>query len=41
MNWPEPEIGGLIPGSHESWESLVSDQVAPPSPERASQVSMK
>jgi hypothetical protein len=41
MNWPEPEIGGLIAGSQESCESRVSPHVAPSSFERASQVSMK
>src|SRR5215210_2278785 len=41
MNCPDPEIGGLIVGSHESWETRVSEKLLPASLERDSKVSMK
>jgi len=40
MNSPDGDSGGLIVGSHESCVRRVSCQVAPPSFERASHVSM-
>src|SRR3954463_9425264 len=41
MNAPDPEIGGLIEGSHESCDTRVSPHVRPASFERARNVSMK
>src|SRR5215213_8076568 len=41
MNSPEVEIGGLMDGSHRSWDRRVSRHVPPPLPDRARNVSMK
>src|SRR6266566_7260276 len=41
MNSPDPEIGGLIDGSHIFWVTRMSDHVVPPSSDRERYVSMK
>src|SRR3954451_14800265 len=41
MNSPDGETGGLIEGSHESWDTRVSCHVRPTLFERARKVSMK